>query len=500
MNRRDLVIIITDQERFPQHWPEGLRNKLMPSWTRLESHGLKFNNAFCAATQCSPSRAVMFTGQYAPKNGVPTLEFPANVMEPSSTLPNLGSLLRQNGYDVAFKGKWHLSFPLNFEGGSPSTEDWTEADVTNFESVYGLPGWNPPDAGNNAFNTPAARTTLGGGTANNDGRFVSGPPPEAIPAESVIDYLTRMSKTPRLQRAPFCLFVSLVNPHDIAYFPNGWDQAGYQQSEFAGMPIQIPLNAADPLVFKPQVQRAYMQALEKEGPLDQQGMVEYGQFYAYLHSVIDAQITKVLDTMDETGLSGETVILRTADHGELGLSHGLREKAYSAYEEMIHVPLCVSNPQMFPVPLETNAFWSHVDLMATVCDLAGVKTKTAGFSQAPVLANPSTHVRNSVLFAFDDSFLLDPATTTCNQHIRALRTAQHTYAVYFSTTNPAQAFEYELYDNLADPLQMTNLLSPRAPSILPLWVELDTQLQMAMAQAGALPPASVPWQPPKLGS
>ena len=506
MNRRDLVVIITDQERYPQHWPAGLRDRLMPSWGRLERHGLTFTNAFCAATQCSPSRAVMLTGQYAPRNGVPTLDAPTStdkgsVLTPCADLPNLGSLLRQNGYEVAYKGKWHLSFPLAFAGGSPDKEVWTAADIANLEEVYGLPGWNPPDAGNNAFNTPGARTTLGGGTADNDGRFVSGPQPEALPAESVIDYLQRMAKTPRSQRAPFCLFVSLVNPHDIAYFPNGWDQAGYQLEDFSSQPVALPPNALDPLATKPRVQAAYNQALESDGPLDSAKMIQYGQFYAYLHSVIDAQIGKVLDTLDQTGLTGETVILRTADHGELGLSHGLREKAYSAYEEMIHVPLCISCPAMFEAPQLTSALWSHADLMATVCDLVGVETApTAGISQLPVLTNPALQLRTAVLFAFDDSFLLNPTSAAVNPHIRALRTPQYTYAVYFSTVNSASPFEYELYDNLADPLQMINLLfvKPVSKSIFATWVELDLQLQLAMREANALPP-NVPWQPPLPG-
>ena len=390
--RPDLLILITDQERYPQHWPAGLREKLMPSWTRLERHGLTFSRAYCAATQCSPSRAVMFTGQYAPKNGVPTLDAPTptakgSVLPPCAALPNLGSVLRKNGYEVAFKGKWHLSFPLGFAGGPPGGEVWTEADIANLESVYGLPGWTPPDAGNNAFNTPAARTTLGGGTADNDARFISGPQPGETPGfgESVVEFLVRMGRTPQADRAPFCLFVSLVNPHDIAYFPNGWDEAGYPQSAFSALPVLIAPNAGDPLTTKPRVQLAYKNALEAEGPLDSVGMMQYGQFYAYLHSVVDTQITKVLDTLVANGLINGTIVLRTADHGELGLSHGLREKAYSAYEEMIHVPLCISNPSMFPTPRQTDAFWSHADLMATACELAGIKIATAGVSQVPVL-------------------------------------------------------------------------------------------------------------------
>jgi len=83
------------------------------------------------------------------------------------------------------------------------------------------------------------------------------------------------------------------------------------------------------------------------------------------------------------------------------------------------------------------------------------------------------------------------------QHIRALRTAQYTYAVYFSTTNSTNPFEYGLYDNVADPLQMVNLLAVKAASMLPIWVQLDSELQMAMRDANAAP-QNVVWQPPRL--
>lgn len=74
------------------------------------------------------------------------------------------------------------------------------------------------------------------------------------------------------------------------------------------------------------------------------------------------------------------------------------------------MPLCISCPEMYKAPQQTSALWSHVDLLATLCDLVGIKTPpTAGISQMPVLTNPASQVRNSVLFAFDDSFLLDPA-------------------------------------------------------------------------------------------
>ena len=95
-------------------------------------------------------------------------------------------------------------------------------------------------------------------------------------------------------------------------------------------------------------------------------------FYAYLHTVVDKHIMTVLDTLQETGLMDSTIVLRLADHGEGDLSHGMREKAYTVYEEMIHIPLIVHNPKLYPEPLETNAFYDHFDLLPTILDLAGV--------------------------------------------------------------------------------------------------------------------------------
>ena len=106
-------------------------------------------------------------------------------------------------------------------------EEWTAADIANMESQYGLAEWNPPDAGNaiqerqpSMFGFFDGLTTLDGGTPNNDGRYVSG--------ESVLDFISRASVLGR----PFCLFVSLVNPHDIGFFPDGWKDGGYRRSCF----------------------------------------------------------------------------------------------------------------------------------------------------------------------------------------------------------------------------------------------------------------------------
>ncbi len=195
--------------------------------------------------------------------------------------------------------------------------------------------------------------TLGGGAPNNDGRYVSGVTPGAsgqtpgVGGESVVDFISRASMLGR----PFCLFVSLVNPHDIGFFPDGWQDGGYRREDFAGLGINLPPNFADDLATKPKIQREARAAFDKSAPLrDLDAQRDYVNFYAYLHKVVDRRIMTILDALDAHGLTERTIVFRLADHGELGLSHGMREKSYSAYEEIIHIPLVVSNPLLFPEP------------------------------------------------------------------------------------------------------------------------------------------------------
>jgi choline-sulfatase len=108
--------------------------------------------------------------------------------------------------------------------------------------------------------------------------------------------------------------------------------------------------------------------------------------------VVDKHIITLLDTLEETGLTDKTIILRLADHGEGGLSHGMREKTYTVYEEMIHIPLIVHNPKLYPEPVQTEAFYDHLDLLPTILDLAGIPNPNSfalGKSIVPVIKDPT---------------------------------------------------------------------------------------------------------------
>jgi choline-sulfatase len=486
--RPNFLVLLTDQERWPMHWPQGFAEQYLTSWDRLKNHGLTFNRAYCPSTQCSPSRACLMTGQYSNINQVPTLDFPGG-LPAKSVLPNIGSWLAEKaGYEVVWKGKWHLSYPVGFEGGPPYNEVWTEADVAAMQNDYGLNQWNPPEAGNNVSDNPKALATMGGGAANNDGRYVSGvtsgdPNQTQGLGQSALDYIRQLGATPPARRPPFCLFISLVNPHDIVYFPNGWSDGGYSEADFDHLNISLPPNFDDDLSTKPSIQKVYYDYLQEEGPMDGRDQVNYVNFYAYLHTVVNSQIETILDAMDAAGLTRDTIIIRGADHGEFGLSHGLREKSYAAYEEIIHLPLTISNPVLFPKPVRTDAFYSHVDLAATMAQLAGAPALGVGRSQVPVIMDPGASVRDDVLFAFDDCFFL-PCDAPAS-HIRALRNDRYTYAVYYSADG--SAFEYELYDNLSDPNQLTNLAFEPSAQTLELWTRLHARLSQSLQENLAAP-------------
>ena len=76
----NIIVLMTDQERHYMHWPKGWAEANLPALQRLKRHGLYFNRAYTAVTQCSPARALIQTGRFAPVNRVPqTLLWPGLV-------------------------------------------------------------------------------------------------------------------------------------------------------------------------------------------------------------------------------------------------------------------------------------------------------------------------------------------------------------------------------------------------------------------------------------
>jgi choline-sulfatase len=175
--------------------------------------------------------------------------------------------------------------------------------------------------------------------------------------------------------------------------------------------------------------------------------------------VVDRSIGRLLAALGERRSS--TVIVRTSDHGELGLSHGgLRQKMFNAYEEALRVPLVVSGPGFSG---SSDALVSLVDLVPTLVGLAGGSADGVdGFDLGPLLHGERASVRDAVLFTYDDhqagtAFQEAPGQPN---RIRCVRDARWKYAVYVDPSGRVSP-EYELYDLESDPDEAVNLVEVR---------------------------------------
>jgi arylsulfatase A-like enzyme len=182
-------------------------------------------------------------------------------------------------------------------------------------------------------------------------------------------------------------------------------------------------------------------------------------FYGNVMKVADNYLVELLDTLDAEGLTDDTVVIFTSDHGEMGLSHGgLRQKMYNFYEETLRVPLVFSNPTLFPRRRTTSAMVSHVDLLPTLASLFGAPRSARGQWQgvdySRVVRNPRSRGRQDyVVFTFDDH----PQTLKGFTRIVSIRERRYKLAKYWNEEAPNGPFQWEMYDLANDPLELNNL-------------------------------------------
>ncbi|MEM8856907.1 MAG: sulfatase-like hydrolase/transferase [Chloroflexota bacterium] len=489
LNKPNILLIITDQEREVMHWPEGWAEENLHARNRLKAHGMTFNRAYIATAACSPSRASLFTGLYPAQHGVtrvlqsndPYSADQVHQTQLSSHTQNMARMLVSAGYNVVYKGKWHLTKPAQFNHNLGHLF-WSQLDSDQIAEKYGFTQWNAPDAGDGLL-----VREFGGGSVNHDGRFVDGSG-TAGPIQMSADEMERNSIIHFLNNydsdKPFCLIASLVNPHDVVSYPGtgrgepgrmpAYQRGGYSINDFSWLPIDLPETAHEDLITKPKMHRATQRGLNTIlGTLKTaEEKRNYCRFYAYLVKESDKHIGRILDGLDANGLTEDTLIVRTSDHGEMGMAHGgLRQKFGYVYEETTHVPLIFSNPKLYPKPQESDALVSLVDVLPTLCTVANVPDREQydfkGNDLSGLLQDPAAEVQDTVHYTYDD-FVLPiripyflrkrNLSRRGGGHIRAIIEKQWKYAVYYDPES-GQETEYELYDLENDPLESKNLLN-----------------------------------------
>jgi choline-sulfatase len=459
----NILILMTDQEREVMHWPDGWAEANLPARARLLANGLQFTRAQCNTAACSSSRATFFTGLYPAQHRVKNLVNTGNPRDIAqrrtpglpSGLPNLAQVMAEAGYHVVLKGKLHLTRPVNYDP-SLKRNDWSDADVVHLAEKYGFHGWNPPD-----MSDPTSLNDLGGGSVDNDARY----------AGDAVRFLDSYDGD-----KPFCLIVALVNPHDVQEYPGrglrglGIDptfvKGGYRLEDFRNLPIGLPPSANEDLSTKPSVHASFRQflALGTGHMKTRDRQLNYARFYAYLNTLVDAQIGRVLDALDRNNLTSDTLIVRTSDHGELGMAHGrMRQKFYNMYRETLSVPLIFSNPLLYPAPQQTEALSSLIDVLPTLATIGGVREPGRfgfkGRDLTPILTNPRATVQDVLHFTYEDDVFPVKGADCIRAIVETRGEREWKYGVYYDPFTGAPV-EYEMYDLANDPYEMTNLAHP----------------------------------------
>jgi arylsulfatase A-like enzyme len=494
-NPYNILFIFTDQERYSRPTPPGLS---LPGHDRLQRTGVTFTNHYIGAVMCSSSRSVLLTGLQTSDNGVfENLNVPW-VPNMSTAIPTIGHMLRKAGYYTAYKGKWHLN--REFDQHEPEhlfTKEMEEYGFADFASPGDLVGH-----------------TLGGYQFDD------------IIADSAITWLRRKGRPLNDDGKPWCLTVSLVNPHDIMYFSTDAPGKPAQDSgrllfqaapapphEFyaAKWDVPIPESLTQPFDApgRPPAHGEYQRGwdvLLGQIPPEEERWRRFNDFYVNSIRAVDQKLTRLLNELDALGIGERTIVVFTADHGEMAGAHGLRNKGPFAYEENIHVPFHVVHPDVRGGQA-SRALTAHIDVAPTLLAMAGVSAGKAGEIAGRELpgkdlsrvlsdaGSAGVHaLRDSILFTYsglllnDSNFLVaiaqakeagenpkDPAVLAkrgikpgLNKRgtIRTVYDGRYKFSRYFAPierNRPTTLDELyanndtELFDLQTDPREMTNL-------------------------------------------
>ena len=404
----NILIVLVDQMRSPCWWPTAAAlPQLLPNLARLRAGAVSFGRHYTAANDCTPSRATLLTGLHAHQTGC--LITGRSELDPG--FPTFGSMLRDQGYQTWWYGKWHLSH-------RPTLEPWGFSGGT-FPSPDGAPG-----QGHAA--DPLIAEQFGGWFAEHgaDG--------------------------------PWCTTVSFVNPHDISWWYRYTDLVAAEASVPA-LCTQLPPNFETPAQLhasQPGVQRSLQENAARafgEVPFTGRGAraawTRMLDTYLQLQRDVDHHLGTVLDVLASApAVAANTIVIFTSDHGEYAGSHGLRGKGAGVYEEAIRVPLYVRDLRgaLAGAPrIERQGLTSSVDVAPLLLTLA---SGSAAWRSDPsyahlanranlagMLVDPAAPGRQWVLHATDEiatEFAPGRYAAEAPLHIIAIRTARAKFALY----------------------------------------------------------------------
>jgi len=497
----NILFVLVDQERHLRkgELPNGFR---LAAHERLRRQGTTFVNHRINSCVCTPSRSVIYTGRHIQQTGMfDNTNFPW-IQSMSTEIPTLGDMLREAGYYTAYKGKWHLTkeFETVNSLGTPTKIFTQEMEAYGFSDYFGI--------------GDIIAHTLGG--YRHDG----------VIASMAVSWLRSKGRELAAEAKPWFLAVNLVNPHDVMFYDTDAPSSPVQRHR--GI-TEVERDPKDPLYAKQWsfgLPSSHFQALDAPGrpPAHADFLRSHDALVGkipsedarwrrrhnyYLNCVRDADrnIEAILAELDAAGLTDRTIVIFTADHGDMDGAHQLHAKGAVAYREQNNVPLIVSHPA-YAGGKECKAITSHLDLAPTLLGFtgasaeqrSGIARSLPGKDFSALLAAPDRAPLNAVrdamlfnynMFAYLDGEYLERVVAFMAQGgnpkefarsgarpdmmkrgaVRSVYDGRYVFSRYFSPkqhNRPATLEEIygvndvELFDTETDPNEIVNLAADRA--------------------------------------
>lgn len=439
MDRRNLLFVLTDQQRADSLGSYGNPLVATPNLDWLAASGTRFTNWFTPTAICTPARASLITGK-APFRHKVLANHERNVgyMEeiPEGEF-SFAESLKDQGYNVGLFGKWHVGTKrapadLGFDG--PHLDGWHNAVdhplYKNYLEENGLPPYQITDEIRGTFpNGHPALLMAARLQQPVEATF------EHFLADLAIKRIKRYAKDYKDSGQPFFLAIHFFGPHLPYILPSEYfDLYGPDD-------VELPESVRETFENKPPVQKNYSEHWAFDTMTERQSRQLLALSMGYV-AMIDMELGRVFEAMREHGLIDETAIFFSSDHGEFTGSHRLHDKGPAMYDDIYKTAGIVRIPGG-PKGQVRDELVSLMDCTATILELAGADTHPATDSASLVrlVEGKQTAWRDYIICEYHGHHFPYPQ--------RMIRNHRYKLIVNPESVN-------ELYDLEADPHELTN--------------------------------------------
>lgn len=418
-NQPNILLIIADSAQRAAYGCYGHPLVQTPHLDRLASQGVLFNDNYTTAPICHPSRASILTGlypfQHSVDNNIPWDTAPGNRdLAYLARFPSYVNMLSEAGYRTGYVGQRHLN--------QAAFHDVVPGSYTALRSA-GISEKPRPDRPHSVYYGELEHAA----DKHRDSFSVTGT-------------LNLMQQYAHLEQ-PWLIQCEFDGVHPPCTVPQDYARMYPADS------IPQPGNYSDANLNKQAIHNLVRDSQRALGQLGDEWDNSWRQLIAHYWgyvTLLDAFAGQILEQLKTLGLEQNTLVIYTSDHGELMGAHGVVTKYPMMYDEVLRVPLIARWPDGLPAGAVRSGFVSHIDIMPTLLDAAGLAAPDLpGQSWLPFARGDAASLRDHV-FAQTDGY---------GSHCYSLRMVRTNRWKYVYSPYAAE----ELYDLEQDPFELVNL-------------------------------------------